>query len=219
MDEALPTIGILGAGKLGVTLGQLARRAGYPVYITGSGEASKIALTVEILVPGAVATSAQEAASNSDIIILALPLGKFKSIPRDSLKGKLVIDAMNHWWEVDGPRESHIPDDQSSSEAVQKHLVGARVVKALNHMGYHHLHDEAKPAGAQNRKAIAIAGDNSADVEQIKQLVNRLGFDPLVIGRLAEGRRLEAGERAFGANVTRPELEELVSSQPTHADI
>lgn len=200
----------MGAGKLGITLGQLATKAGYAVYIAGSGDAQKIALSVEVLVPGAHAVTSLEVAERADIIILALPLSKFKTLPKDSLKGKLVIDAMNHWWEVDGPREDFIPLSQSSSEAVQQYLAGSRVVKALNHMGYHHLHYETKPQGAPGRKAIAVAGDSKSDVKVVEQFVNDIGFDPLYIGKLAEGRLLEAGTSAFGANLTSPELKSIV---------
>lgn len=210
MSSSKPVIGIMGAGKLGITLGQLATKAGYTVCIAGSGDAQKIALSVEVLVPGAHAVTSLEVAENADIIILALPLGKFKTLPKDSLRRKLVIDAMNHWWEVDGPREDFIPLSQSSSEAVQQYLAGSRVIKALNHMGYHHLHDETKPQGAPGRKAIAVAGDSKYDIKVVEQFINDLGFDPLYIGKLAEGRRLETGTSAFGANLTSSELKKII---------
>lgn len=208
---SLPTIGIIGAGKLGIVLGQLARKAGYNVFIAGSGDPQKIALTVEVLVPGATATTAPEAAQKSDIIILALPLGKFRTLPTEAFVGKLVIDAMNYWWEVDGPREDFIPAEQSSSEAVQEHFAGARVVKALNHMGYHDLHDGPTPTGTNGRKAIAIAGNAREDIQQATTLIDNLGFDPVPIGALDEGRKLEAGSKAFGANVSKEALIRLVN--------
>ena len=210
MNRSIKTIGIIGAGKLGIVLGQLARKAGYDVLIAGSGASDKIALSINVLVPGAHAVTTLEAAKTSDVIILALPLGKFRALPKDALAGKLVIDAMNYWWEVDGPREAIMPDAQSSSEAVQEFLSESRVVKALNHTGYHDLFDHAAAKGDADRRAIAIAGDSQTDNEIIAQLVDELGFDPLFIGNLAAGIHLEPGTKAFGASVGKRALEALV---------
>lgn len=206
-------IAILGAGKLGVTLAQLAIKAGYEVTIAGSGSRKKIALTVEVLAPGAIAASTKDAIRDADIVILALPLGKFRNLPQSALADKLVIDAMNYWWEVDGDRANIVSDDTSSSDAVQEYLSSSRVVKALNHMGYHDLHDENRPRGEAGRKAIAIAGDNSVDVAIVEELIDTLGFDPLHIGKLSEGIRLEPGTNVFGANVSLTELKRLLDQQ------
>jgi len=204
------TLAILGAGKLGITLAQLALRADYTVYIAGSGSAEKIRLTVNVLAPGAIATTADGAVAHGDIVILALPLGKYQSLPKDLLNGNLVIDAMNYWWEVDGTRDDLANPQTSTSEAVQSHFRSARVIKALSHMGYHHLSDGSKPPGTPGRKAIAIAGDTAADTVLAADLVDDIGFDPLPIGPLAFGKRLEPGHNAFGANVGLTELELLV---------
>ena len=209
-------IGILGAGKLGITLAQLAINAGYSVTIAGSGDPKKIALTVDVLTPGAKAATADNVARSSDVIILALPLGKYSSLPRSALAGKLVVDAMNHWWEVDGDRDELMNPGQSSSEAVQDLLVDSHVVKALNHMGYHDLHNGHRLSGAQGRKAIAIAGNDQNAVSTVSTIVDNLGFDPLVIGTLQAGSNLEPGMPTFGANVTKTELHSLVA-QAAHS--
>ncbi|HEY0965472.1 MAG TPA: NAD(P)-binding domain-containing protein [Candidatus Saccharimonadales bacterium] len=209
------SIGILGAGKLGITLAQLAIKAGYTVYIAGSESPEKIALSIEVLVPGAVVLTKEEVADRATIIILALPLGKYKSVPKEHLTGKLVIDAMNYWWEVDGLRDDLTDPRTSSSETVQAHLADSRVVKAFNHMGYHDLFDETRPESTPGRKAIAIAGDRAEDIKIVSSLVNAFGFDPLVIGNLASGIRLEPGSEAFGADEEIGTLRSIVSRFPT----
>ena len=201
-------ISILGAGKVGVVLAQLALKAGYEVYLAGSADPQKIALTTKVLAPGAHAVSKEEAALKGDIVILAIPLSKYASLPKAELAGKLVIDAMNYWDEVDGPRSDTVPELESSSEFIQAFLDQSRIVKALSHMGYHELHDMARPAGDAARKAIAIAGDNPNDLAIVEFFVNSIGFDTVTLGKLSHGKILEPGHPGFGASIDARALKE-----------
>lgn len=208
MNNTKPVLGILGAGKLGTVLAQLALKVSYPVYIAGSGTAEKIKMSVEVLTPGAKAVTAVEAIRRSDIVILAFPLSKLKNLPKVELQGKLVIDAMNYWWEVDNTI-SELESSPSSSEMVQSFLSESRVVKALSHIGYHHLHDDARQIGDMDRKAMAIAGDHVSDVRIVAGIVSDLGFDPVLIGKLYDGKKLEPGNPLFGASVNEVKLRKL----------
>lgn len=212
VSNTKPSLGILGAGKLSVVLSQLARKAGYRVLVSNSKDPQELALSFSILSPGTEVVTRETLAASSDIIILALPLSKYKTIPVHLFDRKIIIDAMNYWWEVDGSLDTIHPLATSSSEQVQAYFAGSKVIKALNHVGYHDLYDHAAKVGDPQRKAVAIAGDDRAAIDRVSRIINNLGFDPLIIGTLAAGRALEPGTNAFGASVDSNELRSLVSS-------
>ena len=207
-------LGILGAGRLGKVLARLAAKAGYRVLIAGSGDPKRVALAMDDLAAAGEATTAADAAKRADMVILALPLGKYRTIPAEALVGKLVIDATNYWWEVDGFPAEFTDPLTSSSQLVRDHLPASRVVKAFNHMAYADLEDEARPSGHAGRKAIGIAGDDADDLAIVAGLVDDLGFDPVVAGNLADGVRLEPGTEPFGADVDAAELRAMIDGFP-----
>lgn len=206
----IKNVGILGAGKVGIVLVQLALKAGYHVRISGSGSVEKIAMTIETLVPGAVPATNQGVVAKSDLIILAIPLSRYKNIKSKLLKGKLVIDAMNYWWETDGIREEVLDPSSTSSEQVQQYFNKSTVVKTFNHMGYHNLQEEAKPAGADNRKALFVTGDNQAAVDQVAEFVDSMDFDTVVYYNIADGIMTEPGSELFGASLTKADLQNVI---------
>jgi predicted dinucleotide-binding enzyme len=214
MTARRPVIGIIGAGRLGGALGRLAARAGYEVHIAASTDPKRIPLAVSSPAPQPTMTSVRDAAARADVVILALPLARFRAIPAEALAGKLVIDAMNYWWEADGLLSEFTDPLGSSSEVVQRHLAESRVVKAFNHMGYRDLEDEARPAGETGRKAIGIAGDRDDDLANVSRIVDEVGFDPVVVGTLADGVTLEPGTEPFGADVDADELREMIAAFP-----
>jgi predicted dinucleotide-binding enzyme len=205
-----PKIGIIGAGKLGLALAKLGAEAGYEVWIGSRKAAAKNELAVDVLAPGAKAKNRDEIFKEMPMIILAIPLSNYQSIPKENLAGKFVIDAMNYWWEVDGTENIYSTIEETSSERVQQYFDQSTVVKAFNHMGYHDVQDEARVKGATDRKAIALAGDDSQAVTKVAQVIDDFGFDPLQLGKLANGLMLEPGNALFGADETKVNLEKLV---------
>jgi len=203
---ASSVIGIVGAGKVGTVLARLALAAGHRVLISSSGPAERIALIVDVLAPGAEPRTTAQVIDEAEVVILALPLGKVRTLPADALAGKLVIDAANHWEPVDGPLPEFTRDPRGTSEVVADLLPGARVVKAFSHLGYHDLDERGTPPGTPGRIALAIAGDDPDAAQTVADLVDSFGFDPLLTGDLSTGAGFQAHTKAFGYPLTREEL-------------
>src|SRR5262252_627700 len=125
-----------------------------------------------------------------------MPLHRFADVDPGLLAGKLVVDAMNYWPASDGELAAF--EGGGSSEIVARRLAGSAVVKALNHIGYHELEDRARPAGAPDRRATGLAGDDRAAVAAVADLTDRIGYDPVRLGGLPEGRVLQPGGPVFG---------------------
>jgi len=201
-------LAVLGAGHVGPVIARLALRAGYRVAIATSGDPEDIALITELVIPGAQPRWASDAIADADIVVLAIPLHRYGELDPGLLTGKIVVDAMNYWPASDGVLSAF--EDGGSSEIVARRLAGSAVVKALNHIGYHELEDRARPAGAPDRRASGLAGDDPAAVAAVAELTDRLGFDPVRLGGLRAGRVLQPGGPVFGQVLTEPEFERAV---------
>jgi predicted dinucleotide-binding enzyme len=204
-------LGIVGAGKFGTTLARAALAAGYDVSISGSGPADEIALTVDVLAPGARATTTAEVVRDAEIIVLAVPTHRFRELPRDLFAGKILIDAMNYWQPVDGDDTELTTAPDGTSMIVQERFAGARVVKSLNQLGYHQLEESRHPEGAPDRIAIGAAGDDRLAVRKVMRLLDRLGFDPVDAGPLKNGLALEPDGSPIAITYSADELSERVS--------
>jgi len=205
----MQSVAIIGAGRVGLAVARLALGAGYSVGIASSRPPEAIATLVDAEAPGARAVTVAEA-SAAELVVLAIPLGKFRRLPVESLRGALVVDAMNYWWEYDGAIAEFSDLTTSTSETLQAFLEGARVVKTLNHMSVYALEHEARPVGDPERKALAVAGDDPADVAAVAEFVNRMGFDPVIAGKLADGMKLEPDTALFAADEDADEVRAIL---------
>ncbi len=208
-----PTIGIFGAGKVGTALARLLVDAGYEVALTGSPRQTALELLVSVVAPGARVADADRLAADSDVIVVAVPFGKAPTVPWSAFDGKVVVDATNYWPPVDG----HIPDvdadERTTSEIHAALNPSARVVKSLNHLGYHDMEDAPMPSGSPLRRAIAVVGDDADARAAVACIVDDLGFDPVDGGVLANGRALEPGHPAFGRELSARELARLLEAE------
>ena len=213
----LKTIGILGAGKVGTGIARQALKAGYAVSIATAKPPEEIGLIVEFTAPGAVASTAETVMRDSDLVVIAVPLAKYRTLDASGLAGKVAIDAMNYWAPTDGSIEV-FEGARSSSEVVQQHLADTRLVRALNHVGYHELVANARPAGHPERQALALAGDDVAARAAVAEFVDRLGFDPVDAGPLERARAIDIGTPVFGARLNREQLAKVLEPSPTESE-
>lgn len=202
----MATIGIIGAGKVGTAVARLAIAAGDEVLIAGSPSAQFLEQILALTAPGARVASLDELAEAAELTVLAVPFGKIDTVDLERFTGAVVVDAANYWEPVDGtPAILHGAGALSTSEVVQRRHPGVRLVKSLNHLGYHDMDTDAAPAGSAGRRAVAVAGDDTAS-GLVAAFLDRIGFDPVHIGALADGVILQPGEDIFGRFVQRAEL-------------
>lgn len=207
---SLPLLGILGAGKLGSVLARQALRVGYRVLVANSGDPDRLAGTLAYLAPGAEACRAFEVAEWADLLCLALPFEAFLAGPPHVGEGKIVIDMMNIWSGAGEAVPCLAGPPEASSEAVQALLPGARVVKTLNHLGFHEVEEDALPPGRPDRRALALAGDDGEAKAEVAAFLSRLGFDSLDLGLLRAGRLLGPAWPGFGRRLSLEALQGLI---------
>jgi hypothetical protein len=194
----MATIGFIGSGNIGGTVARLAAAAGYRVVLSNSrGPQTLQGLAAEIG-PLASAGTAEQAAEQGDIVVVAVPLRAYRDVPAAPLAGKTVIDANNYYPQRDGHIGELDAQSVTSSELLQRHLPGARVVKAFNNIFSLHLLALARPPGAPDRSALLIAGDDAQARKAVTEFLDSIGYDAVESGTLAESWRQEPGSAAYG---------------------
>jgi predicted dinucleotide-binding enzyme len=198
----MTTIGLIGAGHIGSTVARLAVNAGHDVVVSNSRGPETLGELVAELGPHARAATAAEAAAAGDIVVVTIPLKSYRQVPVEPLRGKVVIDTNNYYPQRDG----QVPelDDESTtvSELLQEHLPQSHVVKAFNNIHFAHLLELARPAGSEDRSALAIAGDDADAKKHVTELLDSLGYDTVDAGPLAEGWRFQRDTAAYGSPYT-----------------
>ncbi|GIE83100.1 NADP oxidoreductase [Actinoplanes philippinensis] len=192
----MTTIGFLGSGNIGGTLAGLAVDAGHEVVLSNSRGPATLRELITALGPHARAATPGEAATAGDIVVVSIPIRAYRQVPAAPLRGRVVIDTLNY----DPARQGRVPEIEATGIPapllLQTHLSGARVVKAFSTVYFKHLADLRRPAGAPDRSALPIAGDDPGARQAVAALIDSLGFDAYDVGPLAESRRFAPGTPA-----------------------
>ena len=212
------TIGLIGAGHIGSQLARLAVQHGYDVVVSNSRGPDTLKDLVRELGPLARAGTPAQAASAGDIVVVTIPLKNVGDVPVAPLAGKIVIDTNNYYPERDGHIAELDNEETTTAELLQRHLPASKVVKAFNHLYAATLTTDGQPAGTPNRRALAIAGNDSDAKSVVGQLIDRFGFDVVDLGPLSESWRIQRDTPGYGPRRTAEELRQDLAAARRYAD-
>ena len=213
-------IGIIGAGQIGGTLTRRFTALGHEVSIANSrGPETLAALAKET---GAKAVSAKQAARAGDIVVVTIPEGRIPELPKDLFAGVpdsvVVIDTGNYYPRQRDGRIREIEAGSPESRWVERQL-GRPVVKAFNNIYAKHLLELGRPAGASNRIALPVAGDDPTAKQIVMRLIDEIGFDPIDAGGLDDSWRQQPGTPVYATDLdakgVRLALAEASSKRPS----
>lgn len=185
------TLGLIGSGMIGSSVARLAVAAGLEVVLSNSRGPETLADLVTDLGERARAATPADAARAADVVVAAIPLKAYAALPVDALAGKTVLDTANYYPERDGRLAELDTGELTSSALLQRHLAHSRVVKAFNTITPHQLFSLARRAGAPDRSALPIAGDDARGRAEAVALLDVLGYDAVDIGALDASWRSE----------------------------
>jgi 8-hydroxy-5-deazaflavin:NADPH oxidoreductase len=212
LKETHVRIGIIGGGKIGGTAARLFVGAGHEVAIANSRGPETLREVVEGLGERARAADAADAAAFGELVLVAIPFGRYRELPAEQLANRTVIDAMNYFPQRDGSYPELDADHTTSSELLAAHLPDSRVVKAFNTMVWSTLRDGGNQGPRDERLALFVAGDDREEKAEVNRMLEEIGFASVDTGGLADGgRRQQMGSPLIRRDATATEAEEALS--------
>lgn len=204
-------IGIIGTGAIGGTIAKKMAAAGHTVKINNSGDADKLNARAEEL--GVAAATLKDVVKDVDVIILSVPTVAIPTLPKDLLvnvpENIIVVDTSNYYPFRDADIEE-ITNGKVESLWVSEQL-GRPVIKAFNNLLAETLANGGKVPGAEDRIAMAVAGDDKEAKKIIAGLINDAGFDAVDSGDLSESWKHQPGTPAYCTELNTNELKQALS--------
>src|SRR6266516_233816 len=158
---------------------------------------------------GAMPVSVEQVVQNVDILFIVVPQKAIPKLPKGLLnkaqKEAIVIDVANYYPFRDG-RIDEIQNGLTESVWVERQI-GRPVVKLLNTIPSKALMAAGRIARSRDRVALPISGDNTKAKEIVAQLIDRIGFDSVDAGTIAESWRQQPGSPVYCTNPTKEELQ------------
>lgn len=207
-------IGIIGAGNIGGTLAKLLVDAGHQVTISNSRGPQTLDELTGKLGDNASAGTVEESRDFGDVVIVSIPLKAYTDLPVNGWENKIVVDTNNYYPDRDGSIPELDSGKTTSSELLEGHLPGARIVKGFNTIWFEHLKTKGdKDLPLDQRRAIFIAGDDSQAKEVVAKLIDDIGYAAVDTGFLGDGgRRQQPGSAVYNKELTADEAARAFSA-------
>jgi predicted dinucleotide-binding enzyme len=206
-------IGIIGSGQVGTATARLFVATGHVVAIANSRGPHTLTELVGSLGERARAATAEQVADFGEMVVVAIPFGRYRQLPADHLAGRIVADATNYYPARDGNIPALDSDQTTSSQLLACRLDGASVVKVFNTMYAGTLESGGRPdAPLEQRLALYVAADDAEAKRVVTGLVEQIGFAPVDTGSLADSRRQQPGSAVYGADLRLPEAKAALRS-------
>jgi len=199
--------GVIGPGNIGEVIVRTLRDAGYPVKMANArGPESLRDLAAKT---GATPVALEQVVQDVDMLFIVVPQKAIPELPEGLLKKAktetIVVDVGNYYPFRDG-RIDELDNGLTESRWVERQI-GRPVVKALNSIPSKALMAAGRPAGSRDRVALPISGDDNKAKEIVAQLIDRIGFDSVDAGTIAESWRQQPGSPVYCTNPTKEELQ------------
>ena len=172
---------IIGSGKIGTALARAFAHKNIEVAIANSRGPATLASLTEELGPKLVPQSLQDA-YEAEMIFLAVPFSAHKEVAKqfEQWNGKILVDLTNAF---------HVAPEELggllSSEVVSQAFVGARLVKAFNHLPAEEL--GTNPSLPGQRQVVFLSSNDPDASTSVAAVGTQLGFAPVELGRLDKG--------------------------------
>lgn len=185
-------IGLIGAGMINTQIARLSTKVGIDVLLSNTRGPDTLKSLVAELGSHAHAGTIEEAAAYADIVSVSVPFSAYDKLPTEALIGKIVIDTMNYYPGRDGVFPQLDNRELTSSELLQRHLSGSRVVKALYNLDAFHLLNGARPGDTTDRWAMPVTSDDDDAKARVIEFLDQIGYEGVDVGTLADSWRVEA---------------------------
>ena len=135
-------------------------------------------------------------------------------MPVEGWENKIVIDSNNYYPERDGKIAELEDGKTTSSELLEQHLPGARIVKGFNTIWFEHLKTQGNTKlPLEERRAIFIAGDDSGAKEIVAKLIEEIGYAAVDTGFLHDGgKSQQPGTPIYNKALTAKEAAQTLSA-------